>query len=89
MLGIQDSFFLREREIRLNSHKYAPIGFSTYNIASLVPAECKLDHRGCINTAKWNSTGTKLVTGSDDRNVKVWDASNNFHNLKLLQTISE
>lgn len=89
MLGCQDTFFLREREIRAYANKYSPIGFSSYNISSLSSAKVKLDHRGCINTAKWNASGTKLITGSDDRTVKVWDASNNFQEMKLVETISK
>lgn len=31
-------------------------------------------HSGCINTVAWNALGTKLVTGSDDRSIVIWDA---------------
>ena len=31
-------------------------------------------HGGCVNTAAWNSSGTLLCTGSDDRRAKGWDA---------------
>jgi len=89
MLGLQDAKLFREREIRSNAHKYTPIGFSSHNISCLSMAKTKLDHRGCVNTSKWNAEGTKLVTGSDDRTIKVWDASNSFEDMKLLQTISK
>lgn len=29
-------------------------------------------HSGCINSVTWNQSGTKLVTGSDDRSVVLW-----------------
>ena len=28
-------------------------------------------HNGCVNTAKWYLSGEYLLTGSDDRTVKV------------------
>jgi WD and tetratricopeptide repeats protein 1 len=30
-------------------------------------------HMGCVNTVRWNSTGTRLVSGSDDTKLKIWD----------------
>ncbi|KZV35132.1 hypothetical protein F511_06838 [Dorcoceras hygrometricum] len=30
-------------------------------------------HRGCVNTIEFNSTGELLVSGSDDRQVMLWD----------------
>lgn len=30
-------------------------------------------HEGCVNALHYNSSGTKLVSGSDDLNVIVWD----------------
>ncbi|OVA08871.1 WD40 repeat [Macleaya cordata] len=30
-------------------------------------------HRGCVNTVSFNSAGDILVSGSDDRNVMLWD----------------
>ncbi|XP_075513965.1 uncharacterized protein LOC142549088 isoform X1 [Primulina tabacum] len=30
-------------------------------------------HRGCVNTIDFNSTGELLVSGSDDRQVMLWD----------------
>lgn len=30
-------------------------------------------HRGCVNTIEFNSTGELLVSGSDDRQIMLWD----------------
>lgn len=30
-------------------------------------------HEGCVNTVEFNSTGEVLVSGSDDKQVIVWD----------------
>jgi len=31
-----------------------------------------LQHDGCVNAAAWSESGHLLLTGSDDRTVKVW-----------------
>jgi DDB1- and CUL4-associated factor 8 len=31
------------------------------------------DHRGCVNALHFNESGSKLVSGSDDMRVVVWD----------------
>lgn len=31
-------------------------------------------HDGCVNTLKWNPSGTRLVSGSDDCMLNLWDA---------------
>ena len=30
-------------------------------------------HEGCVNTLHFNSTGTRLVSGSDDLSIVIWD----------------
>ncbi|XP_051113346.1 protein ALTERED SEED GERMINATION 2 [Andrographis paniculata] len=30
-------------------------------------------HRGCVNAIEFNSTGELLISGSDDKQVKLWD----------------
>lgn len=30
-------------------------------------------HRGCVNAVTWNSAGTRLISGSDDLDVLVWN----------------
>jgi len=32
-------------------------------------------HNGCVNALHFNSSGTRLVSGSDDLNIIVWDWS--------------
>jgi WD40 repeat protein len=36
--------------------------------------DSRVEHDGCVNTASWDDSGTRLLTGSDDRCVKVWKA---------------
>eukprot|EP00124_Ichthyophonus_hoferi_P003308 Ihof_evm1s280 gene=Ihof_evmTU1s280 len=33
-------------------------------------------HDGCVNTINWNATGTKLISGSDDCQICLWDYPN-------------
>ncbi|KAF2291609.1 hypothetical protein GH714_026133 [Hevea brasiliensis] len=40
-------------------------------------------HQGCVNTIAWNSTGSLLISGSDDTRMNIW--SNNGR--KLLHSI--
>ncbi|KAJ3077024.1 hypothetical protein HDU98_009425 [Podochytrium sp. JEL0797] len=30
-------------------------------------------HRGCVNTLAWNAEGTRLISGSDDCTIRMWD----------------
>lgn len=41
-------------------------------------------HDGCVNTLKWNPSGTRLVSGSDDCMLNLWDARGAM--LQRLQT---
>lgn len=34
-----------------------------------------LNHDGCVNTCHWTQDGALLLTGSDDRCVKIWDSN--------------
>lgn len=31
------------------------------------------EHRGCVNALSFNTSGTKLASGSDDLRVVIWD----------------
>lgn len=42
-------------------------------------------HSGCINTVNWNGSGTRIVTGSDDRSVILWSGES-FEPLITLPT---
>ncbi|XP_071715911.1 protein ALTERED SEED GERMINATION 2 [Rutidosis leptorrhynchoides] len=40
-------------------------------------------HQGCVNTIAWNSTGSLLISGSDDTHVNIW----RFDKRRLLHSI--
>jgi len=52
---------------------YAPDQIRT--IGQIEETESLLMHNGCVNTANWNRDGTMLITGSDDRKLKIWDTT--------------
>ena len=31
------------------------------------------NHEGCVNTVAFNPTGDRLVSGSDDLHINIWD----------------
>ena len=70
---------LLEREInRYDFSKKRPFyspGFTPDTIRSLTRS-FSFTHLGCVNTANYNLEGTLLLTGSDDRDIKVWKSSN-------------
>lgn len=87
-VDVADIFRLREREINPRLKRNASsIGFSVDHIKSLTKLKSDIKHRGCINTVTWTNDGSKLVTGSDDRTVKIWNTSRNFEEIKIIETI--
>ncbi|XP_054797939.1 protein ALTERED SEED GERMINATION 2 isoform X2 [Prosopis cineraria] len=40
-------------------------------------------HRGCVNAVAWNSTGSLLISGSDDTRINIWS----YAGQKLLHSI--
>ena len=39
----------------------------------------KIDNEDGVNSVAWSPDGTKIVSGSDDNTIRVWDVSNNDH----------
>ena len=50
-------------------------------------SKASIKHDGCINTAKWTESGEFLLTGSDDRTVKIWQVSSSVDHVLLKHTI--
>lgn len=49
--------------------------------------ESKLEgHSGCVNCLQWNHSGRLLASGSDDRNVIVWDPFKSPHKRHSIET---
>ena len=44
-------------------------------------------HTGCVNTAKWSANGAHIITGSDDRSVKIWDFTRGCDKALLKHTV--
>jgi len=54
----------------------------------------KWAHSGSIWSCHWNAAGTKIVTGSSDKSIAVWDMtslskSDRTHNVKLIKRFEE
>jgi WD40 repeat protein len=73
-----------------NSTDQAPFAFrskvnkSDRNIQTLGNIGDLIGHRGCVNVISFNTTGSLLVSGSDDGTLKIW----NVQTRKCLQTLT-
>lgn len=63
---------------------FTTFAFSSKRIKEFSRYDCNVEHAGCVNTATWSRDGNLLITGSDDRLVKIWRASGSFDCLKEL-----
>jgi len=48
---------------------------SDFSMQTMTDTGNLVGHEGCVNAINFNSTGSLLVTGSDDQAVKIWDFS--------------
>lgn len=86
---LKESHQLKNREYSAACSTYANgFGFSMESIKSLLRCKTMLDHNGCVNTFRWSKSGDRIITGSDDRTLKIWDTKD-FNSIQLCQTISE
>lgn len=79
------NFLLTQREY--SSRCGASIGYTFGNLMSFERVESLTSHSGCVNTLKWSKDGTKLITGSDDRTVKIWSYHQSSKGTLLKHTI--
>ncbi|XP_037459420.1 DDB1- and CUL4-associated factor 8-like isoform X1 [Triticum dicoccoides] len=66
---------LWEREVgRLRPKRFADSVRASEDFVNSLGIQKRLqEHRGCVNTISFNSTGSLLLSGSDDRTVVLWD----------------
>jgi WD40 repeat protein len=81
-----DIHHIFDREINKKAASFS-LGYSFGNIRSVSRILELHSHRGCVNTARWDPTGSFLVSGSDDRTVKIWDFRKNLNDAKLVHTV--
>eukprot|EP01038_Epipyxis_sp_PR26KG_P010156 gene10156-13663_t len=55
------------------------LGYCKAKIREFTRYSMQPSHDGCINTARWSSDGLTLITGSDDRHIKVWKMNDTDH----------
>ncbi|KAL6067413.1 DDB1- and CUL4-associated factor 6 [Balamuthia mandrillaris] len=70
----------RQKRVDHNRAAQKYFGSSSSVLGRLSLVTTLQGHTGCVNTVVWNSRGDKLVSGSDDRTVKIWDV----HHHRLL-----
>lgn len=79
------SLLLAQRE--LNPHFRGSVGYTFGNVMSFDRVDTLVSHSGCVNTLKWSKDGTKLITGSDDKCVKIWNYKQSSTGTTLRHTI--
>jgi len=74
-MSIADLIRLREiRSSREQPRKFiSEYGGSTHSLNTLSHVGDLQGHEGCVNTINFNRQGNLLVSGSDDRQVCIWD----------------
>jgi WD40 repeat protein len=60
----------------ITSHQFQSGLFSSQNCMDRVESSGDLvGHRGCVNAINFNVDGSLIVTGSDDKTVKIWNTA--------------
>ncbi|XP_077471786.1 DDB1- and CUL4-associated factor 8 [Stigmatopora argus] len=68
---------LHRREIGKDTHQFARrLCGSRYLVQRLEMQGWLKRHSGCVNTLHFNSSGTRLASGSDDLRVVIWNWTN-------------
>lgn len=75
---------LIQREYFSNRRSYESAGFTNKDLRYMVKSDSLLNHSGCVNTVNWINNGEKLLTGSDDKKIKIWNTAGSFDSNKML-----
>lgn len=76
---------LAQRECRSNFK--ASIGYTIGNVMSFGRVDTLVSHTGCVNTMKWSKDGRSLLTGSDDKTLKIWNYKHYAESSTLKHTL--
>lgn len=88
MNSVSEACLLYERQINPRKHYLSTmIGYSKGILKTLTKFESCMEHNGCVNTVKWNNTGELLISGSDDRTIKIWSLEKNLERITQVQTV--
>eukprot|EP01041_Mallomonas_annulata_P010012 gene10012-20838_t len=80
MFGTYDSQFLQRESLINPTGRFGSdyIAFSEEIIRSFTRS---------VNAVQWIKSGDKMLPGSDDRTVKIWDSSCDLNSIKCLHTV--
>eukprot|EP01117_Protostelium_nocturnum_P006555 TRINITY_DN2361_c0_g1_i1.p1 TRINITY_DN2361_c0_g1~~TRINITY_DN2361_c0_g1_i1.p1 ORF type:complete len:663 (+),score=193.88 TRINITY_DN2361_c0_g1_i1:64-2052(+) len=70
-----------------NGDAIEPIMSNCSSFISKLQIHAKLkQHNGCVNTIDWNEDGSKIITGSDDTYLKIWNGSPSYSVIHSIRT---
>jgi WD40 repeat protein len=90
MNNSSEVYLLKQREIlskRTDSSSFHLLGYSEAKLRAFSRYDSFISHNGCVNSVRWSKNGDFLITGSDDRTVKLWSTKRNMEELKLSHSI--
>jgi len=65
-------------------HRHKSLAYAPF-VARLTLKQTLAGHHGCVNSIRWNKNKTLLLSGSDDRNVVLWQVGH--QKSKIVQEI--
>mmetsp|Transcript_9483 Transcript_9483/g.9271 ORF Transcript_9483/g.9271 Transcript_9483/m.9271 type:complete len:509 (-) Transcript_9483:26-1552(-) len=80
-----ESYLLKRRE--LSPSLGGSIGYTRERIMSFGRVNSLKSHQGCVNSLKWSLDGSSLISGSDDRTVKIWNFKQSIGDILLKHTM--
>jgi WD40 repeat protein len=84
----REALLQRELSWKQSSYRiFNALGYTKYKLRWFDRSPAKIEHDGCINTAKWSNDGELLLTGSDDRLIKIWQLGMNYNKVKLAHSL--
>ena len=73
-LSLPAALRLRETSIISSRNRFSNAVSGNSSFVQRLELQRKLvDHAGCVNTVAFTPCGTKLISGSDDLQIKLWD----------------
>ncbi|KAI0495878.1 hypothetical protein KFK09_022185 [Dendrobium nobile] len=62
-------------DVKLNPLDGHVLGVIWLTVMKNIASKLAMGHHGCVNAISWNSSGSLLISGSDDTRVNIWSYS--------------